>query len=94
MKRIVTRILVAAGLAIGAVGVAQAHTNLDIGVSLGAPAYAAPAPVYVRPAAPVYGGSYYRHDAPRWHGDYRHDYGHWNHAGWDHGGHGNWGRRG
>ena len=55
MKRIVTHMLVATGLAIGAVGAAQAHSDLHIGVSLGAPAYVAPAPVYVRPAAPVYG---------------------------------------
>jgi hypothetical protein len=93
MKRIVTHMLVAAGLAIGAVGAAQAHTDLNIGLSLGAPAYAAP--VYVRPAPPVYRAPYYRHDEPRWHDNYRHDDGHWNRAGWNHGpDHGNWGRRG
>lgn len=37
MKRIVTHLLVAAGLAAGACGVAQAHTDLNIGLSLGAP---------------------------------------------------------
>ena len=67
MKRIVTQMLVATGLAIGAVGAAQAHSDLHIGVSLGAPAYVAPAPVYVRPAVPAYGAPYYRHEAPRWH---------------------------
>jgi hypothetical protein len=97
MKRIVTHMLVATGLAIGAVGAAQAHSDLHIGVSLGAPAYVAPAPVYVRPAAPVYGAPYYRHEAPRWHGgyDHDHDYGRYNRAGWNHGGYGNnWGHRG
>jgi hypothetical protein len=94
MKRIVTHMLVAAGLAIGAVGAAQAHSNVHIGVSLGAPAYVAPAPVYVRPAAPVYRAPYWRHDEPRWHGDYRHDYGHWNRTGWNNGNHNGWGHRG
>lgn len=97
MKRIVTHMLVATGLAIGTVGAAQAHSDLHIGVSLGAPAYVAPAPVYVRPAAPVYGAPYYRHEAPRWHGgyDHDHDYGRYNRAGWNHGGYGNnWGHRG
>jgi hypothetical protein len=48
MKRIVTHMLVAVGLAAGACGVAQAHTDLGIGLSLGAPApvYAAAQPVY------------------------------------------------
>ncbi|MDR5832671.1 hypothetical protein [Caballeronia sp. LZ034LL] len=93
MKRIVTHMLVAAGLAMGAVGAAQAHSDLHIGVSLGAPAYVAPAPVYVRPAAPMYRAPYYRHEAPRWH-DGR-DQGHWNRTGWDHRGYGNnWGHRG
>jgi hypothetical protein len=91
MKRIVIHMLVASGLAtglaFGAVGAAQARSDLHIGVSLGAPAYVAPAPVYVRPAAPVYRAPYYRHDAPRWHGGG--DYGHWNRAGWDHRGYGN-----
>ncbi len=71
MKRIVTHRLVATSLAIGAVGVAQAHSDLHIGVSLGTRLYVAP--VYVRPAAPVYREPW-RHDAPRWHDDYRHDY--------------------
>jgi hypothetical protein len=97
MKRIVTRLLVATGLAIGAVGAAQAHSSLNIGVSLGAPAYAAPAyaaPVYVRPAPPAYRAPYYRHDEPRWHGGER-DYGHWNHTGWNGRDYGNnWGHRG
>ncbi|SAK45864.1 hypothetical protein AWB76_00786 [Caballeronia temeraria] len=97
MKRIVTHMLVATGLAIGAVGAAQAHSDLHIGVNLGAPAYVAPAPVYVRPAVPVYRAPYYRHEAPRWHGD--RDYGRYNRAGWNHGGYGNgygnnWGHRG
>ncbi|WP_244814619.1 hypothetical protein [Caballeronia sp. Lep1P3] len=111
MKRIVTHLLVASGLVLGAVGAAQAHSDVHIGLSLGAPAYAAPtyvapAPVYARPAAPVYGASYWRHDEPRWdrdHGrdygrDYRHDNGHdsgqWNRTGWDHGQSNGWGRRG
>ena len=98
MKRIVTQMLVATGLVIGAVGVAQAHSDLHIGVSLGAPAYVAPAPVYVRPAVPAYSAPYYRHEAPRWHGGYGHDNGRWNRAGWNHGGYGNygnnWGHRG
>jgi hypothetical protein len=103
MKRIVTHMLVATGLAIGAVGAAQAHSDLHVGVSLGAPAYVAPAPVYVRPAAPAYREPYYRHEEPRWHGGYGHEYGHdngrWNRAAWDHGGYGNgygnnWGHRG
>ena len=64
MKRIVTQLLVATGLVIGAVGAAQAHTDLHVGVSLGAPAYAAPAPVYVRPAAPHYRAPYWRHEQP------------------------------
>jgi hypothetical protein len=38
MKRIVTHLLVATGLALGAAGAAQAHTDLNIGLSLGAPA--------------------------------------------------------
>ncbi|BCQ22008.1 hypothetical protein NK8_01160 [Caballeronia sp. NK8] len=95
MKRIVTQMLVATGLVIGAVGAAQAHSDLHIGVSLGAPAYVAPAPVYVRPA-PVYRAPYYRHEEPRWHGGYGHDNGRWNRAGYyNHGGYGNnWGHRG
>lgn len=99
MKRIVTHLLVAAGLAVGAMGAAQAHTDLHIGLSLGAPVYAQTAPVYVQPApvyrAPVYGGyeGYGYHHEPRWDG---HDRGNWNRAGWDHGGdRGNgYGRRG
>jgi hypothetical protein len=75
MKRIVTHVLVAAGLAAGACGVAQAHTNLSIGLSLGAPA-----PTYVSPAPqPVYYGNRYWGDR-RYEG-YRRDYG-WNH-GWN-----------
>ena len=83
MKRIVTHLLVAAGLAAGACGVAQAHTDLNIGLSLGVPApvYVQPAPVYAQPQ-PVY----YRQ--PGWDrgydGAYRRD---WDHGdrGWDHG---------
>ncbi|MBN3752816.1 hypothetical protein G3N95_07665 [Paraburkholderia sp. Tr-20389] len=73
MKRIVTHMLVAVGLAAGACGVAQAHTDLNIGLSLGTPA-----PVYVTPAPqPVYYGNRYWGD----HRDdgYRHD------RGWDRG---------
>ena len=55
MKRIVTQLLVAAGLAAGACGVAQAHTDLNIGVSLGAPVYTRPAPVYAAPQPVDYG---------------------------------------
>jgi len=80
MKRIVTNLLVAAGLAAGACGVAQAHTDLNIGLSLGAPVYAQPAPVYAAPQ-PVYygyGGSGHRYDR----GYYRDD--HRDYRGWDH----------
>lgn len=95
MKRIVTQMLVATGLAIGAVGAAQAHSDVHIGLSLGAPAYVAPAPVYVRPSVPVYRAPYYRHDEPRYRGNYGHDYGRWNRANWhDNGNHNGWGHRG
>lgn len=81
MKRIVTHLLVAAGLAVGVCGAAQAHTNLNIGLSLGAPVYAQPAPVYAAPQ-PVYyrnGGWDHRYDR----GDYyRRD--HRDQRGWDH----------
>jgi hypothetical protein len=54
-----------------------------------------PAPVYVRPAVPAYGAPYYRHEAPRWHRGYDHDYGRYDRAGWNHRGYGNnWGHRG
>jgi hypothetical protein len=89
MKRIVTHLLVAAGLAMGAVGVAQAHTDLHIGLSLGVPAYGqayapAYAPVYAQPA-PVYvqAGPVYHRDGPRWGGP---DRGYWNRTSWNHGG--------
>ncbi|MDE1181266.1 PXPV repeat protein [Paraburkholderia sp.] len=87
MKRIVTQLLVAAGLAVGVCGVAQAHTDLNIGLSLGAPAYVRPAPVYVAPE-PVYYGN------PGWDHGYHRDHG-W-HRGWDHGDrrHGDHGRDG
>ncbi|ASL44143.1 hypothetical protein bAD24_I11675 [Burkholderia sp. AD24] len=81
MKRIVTHLLVAAGLAVGVCGVAQAHTDLNIGLSLGAPVYAQPAPVYAAPQ-PVYygnGGWDHRYD--------RRDYDRQDHRyerGWDH----------
>ncbi|MBN3765084.1 hypothetical protein [Burkholderia sp. Ac-20365] len=79
MKRIVTHMLVAAGLAAGACGVAQAHTNLSIGLSLGAPA-----PAYVAPAPqPVYYGNRYWGGDRRYDG-YRHDRD-WNRGRWDHG---------
>jgi hypothetical protein len=82
MKRIVTHLLVAAGLAAGACGVAQAHTDLNIGLSLGAPVYSRPAPVYAAPE-PVY----YRN------GGWDHRYDHRDrgyHRGWDRRG-GHWG---
>jgi hypothetical protein len=86
MKRIVTHLLVASGLAIGAVGAAQAHTDLSIGLSLGVPGYVQPAPVYVQPAP------YYRAPPPVWgHRDDRRggpDRGRWNRTGWDHSDHG------
>jgi len=94
MKHMLTHLLVAAGLAMGAVGAAQAHTDLSIGVSLGAPGYVQPAPVYVQPAP------YYRAPSPAWgHRDDRRgapDHGRWNHTGWDNGGsgHDGWNRRG
>ena len=95
MKRIVTHLLVAAGLAMGAVGAAQAHTDVNIGLSLGAPAYVQSAPVYVQPA-PYYRSPepVWRHrDESRWNGP---DRGRWNRTGWDHGGDYRcaWGRRG
>ena len=81
MKRIVTQLLVASGLAAGACGVAQAHTNLNIGLSLGAPVYARPAPVYAAPQPVYYGAGgwdhrYYRGDDYR--GGHRYDRG-WGH---------------
>ncbi|CAN7165008.1 PXPV repeat protein [Caballeronia sp. LjRoot34] len=94
MKRIVTHLLVAAGLAMDAVGAAQAHTDLSIGLSLGVPGYVQPGPVYVQPAP------FYRAPPPTWgHRDDRWggpDRGHWNRTGWDHGGYGHdgWNRRG
>jgi len=71
MKRIVTHLLVAVGLAAGACGVAQAHTDLSIGLSLGAPApvYVQPAPVYAAPQ-PVYYGH------PAWDRGYDHRFDH------------------
>ena len=80
MKRIVTHLLVAAGLAAGACGVAQAHTDLNIGLSLGAPVYAQPAPVYAAPQ-PVYYGNGWDHRYDRG-GYYRDD--HRDNRGWDH----------
>jgi hypothetical protein len=71
MKRIVTHLLVAAGLAAGACGVAQAHTDLNIGLSLGAPVYAQPALVYAAPQPVYYGGWDHRYDR----GDHRFDRG-------------------
>jgi opacity protein-like surface antigen len=71
MKRIVTHLLVAAGLAAGACGVAQAHTDLNIGLSLGAPVYAQPALVYAAPQPVYYGGWDHRYDR----GDHRYDRG-------------------
>jgi len=88
MKRIVTHLLVAAGLALGAAGAAQAHTDLNIGLSLGAPAYARPAAVYVQPS-PYYRSppAWRHHDEQRWGGP---DRGRWDRTGWDHRG-GNYG---
>ncbi|MFM0734379.1 PXPV repeat protein [Paraburkholderia sediminicola] len=81
MKRIVTHLLVAAGLAAGACGVAQAHTDLNIGLSLGAPVYAQPAPVYAAPQPVYYGNGGWDHRYDR--GDYyRGDHGY--NRGWDH----------
>jgi PXPV repeat (3 copies) len=95
MKRIVTRLLVATGLAIGAVGAAQA-ADLHIGVSVGAPVYARPAPVYVRPG-PVYSAPQWHRDEPRWG---MRDNNRWDHTRWDrnnndyHRGYGDWNHRG
>jgi hypothetical protein len=89
MKRIVTHLLIAAGLAAGACGVAQAHSNVGIGISLGTPAYVQPAPVYAAPR-PVYyqhwnhGGDRDRHDWNRG-DDHRWEYRDQNHRSWDHG---------
>lgn len=98
MKRIVTHLLVAAGLTAGVCGAAQAHTNVALGLSLGAPVYAQPAPVYAAPQPVYYGyrdwghryerGDYYRgehrYDRGGWHNDRR-----WGHD--DRGGHrGGW----
>ncbi|MFM0073247.1 PXPV repeat protein [Paraburkholderia sediminicola] len=96
MKRIVTHLLVAAGLAAGACGVAQAHTDLNIGLSLGAPVYAQPAPVYAAPQ-PVYygnGGWDHRYDRGGYYRDDRRDNRGWNHNDrhWGHDDHGD--RRG
>jgi hypothetical protein len=90
MKRIVTHLLVAAGLVVGACGVAQAHTSLNIGLSLGAPTpvYAAPQPVYYG-YGDGGGNGYYGHPGwdrydHRWdhrdRGDHR-----WGHSDWNHG---------
>lgn len=81
MKRIVTHLLVAAGLAAGVCGAAQAHTDLNIGLSLGAPVYAQPAPVYVAPQPVYYGGWDHRYDR----GGYYRD-GHRDNRGWGHNG--------
>jgi hypothetical protein len=94
MKRIVTHLLVAAGLAAGACGVAQAHTDLNIGLSLGAPVYSRPAPVYAAPQ-PVYygnGGWDHRYDHGRY---YRDDHRGWYHndRGWGHDNRGDHGDR-
>ncbi|MCC8393240.1 hypothetical protein LJ656_11615 [Paraburkholderia sp. MMS20-SJTR3] len=70
MKRIVTHLLVAGGLAAGACGVAQAHSGLNVGLSIGAPVYAAPAPVYAAPQPVYYGGWHQRYGR----GDYYRDY--------------------
>ncbi|MBP0591195.1 hypothetical protein J8I87_16020 [Paraburkholderia sp. LEh10] len=81
MKGIVIHMLVAAGLAAGACGVAQAHTDLSIGLSLGAPApaYIAPAPVYAAPRPVYYGHRYW---GGRRDDGYRHN---WDRGrGWDH----------
>jgi hypothetical protein len=93
MKRIVTRLLVAAGLAIGAVGAAQA-ADLHIGVSVGAPVYARPASVYVGPA-PMYRGPQWRREEPRWgmHDNNRWDHGRWDHADYNRG-RSDWNHRG
>jgi PXPV repeat-containing protein len=96
MKRIVTHLLVAAGLAAGACGVAQAHSDLSIGLSVGtpAPAYVQPAPVYAAPR-PVYYPRWDRgwdhHDWNRG-DDHRWEYRDHDHRGWDRGGRpgGNW----
>jgi len=80
MKRMVTQLLVAAGLAAGACGVAQAHTDLNIGLSLGAPVYTRPAPVYAAPQPVYYGNSGWGHRYDRgdyYRGDRRYEHG-WN----------------
>ncbi|NIF55171.1 MULTISPECIES: PXPV repeat protein [Burkholderiaceae] len=90
MKRIVTHLLVAAGLAAGACGVAQAHTDLNIGLSLGAPVYAAPARVYAAPEPVYYGGwnhGYYR-DYRRYDRGWGHNDRRWGRD--DRGGHRGW----
>ncbi|SMG38237.1 hypothetical protein [Paraburkholderia susongensis] len=95
MKRIVTHLLVAAGLAAGACGVAQAHTDLNIGLSLGAPVYAAPARVYAAPEPePVYYGGWDHRYYRGYYRDYRRDDRGWGHDGrrWGHDDRG--GRRG
>lgn len=87
-NRLITALLVSAGLLIGLPSLAQAHDNdggrLGINFSIGAPVYygppayvyTPPPQVYYGPPRPVY---YYRgdddwHDRGRWHGR-----GHWRH---------------
>jgi hypothetical protein len=90
MKRTVIQLLVAAGLAAGACGVAQAHTDFNVGLSVGAPArtYVAPAAVYA-PRPTYYSHSRWDHRDYRQHGWDRGDR-RWggDHRGWDHGGNG------
>jgi hypothetical protein len=97
MKRIVTHLLVAAGLAAGACGVAQAHTDLNIGLSLGAPVYTRPAPVYAAPQPVYYGNGGWDHRYDRgdyYRGDHRYDRNwHHNDRGWGHDNRGDHGDR-
>lgn len=87
MKRIATRIFVAAALTAGVCGVAQAHTDLSIGLGIGVPMYVQPAPVYA--PAPVYVAPrpVYVEPRPVYYG-YRDGYRRWDHdrgwhRGWD-----------
>lgn len=71
MKRTVLSIIAGVGLLALVPTAAMAHTDVSIGLNLGAPApvYAEPAPVYYGPAPAYYGPTVVYHDEDwyRWH---------------------------